>query len=150
MSITRFWSISHYNTAHSKDSNMKVQPSDRTSKPKRKTKSKSPSAIQTIPHQALKGMINESAFTGYRSRIAARNLMEGDEFIMAGEPNIYVTKIVRNEAKGTIQVTFTNDMKRKYKWSAFAVISETPQRHLYRRNQLRRNGYMNYFNYLYT
>jgi hypothetical protein len=83
--------------------------------------------------------------TSYRSRIAAQNLLEGDEFVMRGEPNIFVTKITRNETKGTITVTFTNGMKRKYTWNRKAVIMETPDRHLFRRNSLRRQGYPNYF-----
>jgi hypothetical protein len=80
----------------------------------------------------------------WRSRVAAQNLMEGDEFIMRGEPNIFVTKINRNEDNGTVAVTFSNGMKRKYSWDRKASIVETPNRHRYRRNSLRRNGYPNY------
>jgi hypothetical protein len=80
----------------------------------------------------------------YRSRIAAQNLMEGDEFIMRGEPNVFVTKISRNEDKGTVLVTFSNGMKRKYSWDRKASIVETPTRNRFRRNSLRRNGYPNY------
>ena len=80
----------------------------------------------------------------YRSAVAAQNLMEGDQFIMRGEPNIFVEKIVRNEDLGTVRVTFDNGMKRSYIWSKKAIIVETPARHLYRRNTLRRNGYQNY------
>jgi len=80
----------------------------------------------------------------YRSYIYAQNLMEGDEFVMHGEPNIFVQSIRRNEAKGTVGVTFTNGMKRRYTWNRRALILETPDRHAYRRNSLRRNGYQNY------
>jgi len=81
---------------------------------------------------------------GYRSYIASQNLMEGDEFVMRGEPNIFVESIRRNETKGTVSVTFTNGMKRKYTWGRKALIIETDARHSYRRNSLRRNGYQNY------
>lgn len=80
----------------------------------------------------------------WRSKIAAQNLMEGDEFVMHGEPNIFVTKVNRNEAKGTVIVTFSNGMKRKYTWDRKATILETPNRNRFRRNSLRRNGYPNY------
>lgn len=83
-----------------------------------------------------------------RSRIAAQNLMEGDEFVMAGEPNIFVEKIRRNEDNGTVFVTFSNGMKRKYTWGSKALIIETPVRNAYRRNSLRRNGYQNYYDVL--
>jgi hypothetical protein len=79
-----------------------------------------------------------------RSYIFAQNFMEGDEFVMRGEPNIFVEKIVRNEAKNTVTVTFDNGMKRKYIWNDRALIIETPSRNSYRRNSLRRNGYPNY------
>lgn len=81
---------------------------------------------------------------GYRSHIFAQNLMEGDEFVMRGEPNIFVTKINRNEDKGTVSVTFSNNMKRRYDWNDRAWIIEYPSRNSYRRNSLRRNGYPNY------
>jgi hypothetical protein len=70
--------------------------------------------------------------------------MEGDEFVMRGEPNIFGEKIVRNEAKNTVVVTFDNGMKRKYTCNDRALIIETPSRNSYRRNSLRRNGYPNY------
>lgn len=82
-----------------------------------------------------------------RSRVAAQNLMEGDEFIMHGEPNIFVDRVSRNEDKGTVLVTFSNGMKRKYSWGYKALIVETPSRHSFRRNTLRRAGYPNYYEY---
>lgn len=85
---------------------------------------------------------------GNRSWVAAQNLMEGDEFVMHGEPNIFVEKVRRNEEKGIVSVTFSNGMKRKYTWGRKALIIETAARHAYRRNSLRRNGYPNYFDVL--
>lgn len=82
---------------------------------------------------------------GWRSHIASQNLMEGDEFIMRGEPNILVEKIRRNEGKGTVIVTFSNGMKRKYEWNARVSIVETKYRNLFRRNSLRRRGYPNFY-----
>ena len=40
-----------------------------------------------------------------RSRIASQNLMEGDEFLLRGEPSLFVESIRRNEDKGTVSVT---------------------------------------------
>lgn len=79
-----------------------------------------------------------------RSRIAAQNIMEGDEYIMRGEPNIYVESIKRNEDKGTVRVTFDDGSVRKFVWDQRVLINETPERHSYRRNSLRRNDYPNY------
>lgn len=79
-----------------------------------------------------------------RSYIAAQNLMEGDEFVMRGEPNTFVQTIRRNEDKGTVNVTFDNGMKRRYDRGNKALIIETPQRHSFRRNSLRRQGYPNF------
>jgi len=83
-----------------------------------------------------------------RSYVFAQNLMEGDEFVMRGEPNTFVAAIRRNETKGTVNVTFTNGNKRRYSWNNRALIMETNDRNLYRRNSLRRNGYRNYFDVL--
>ena len=44
--------------------------------------------------------------TASRSYIAVQNFMEGDEFVMRGEPNIFVEKIVRNEKAGSVKVVF--------------------------------------------
>jgi hypothetical protein len=81
----------------------------------------------------------------YRSRIASQNIMEGDEFIMRGEPNIFVETVKRNEDKGTVIVAFSNGTKRKFVWNAKASIVETTERNLFRRNSLRKQGYPNYF-----
>lgn len=79
-----------------------------------------------------------------RSRIAAQNLMEGDEVLMRGAPSVFVERIARSEARGTVTVTYSNGTRRKFEWDERVSIGETPQRHLYRRNSLRRNGYPNY------
>ena len=83
-----------------------------------------------------------------RSRIAAQNLMEGDECLRRGEPSMRVTRIVRNECLygdgGTVTVSFDNGTKQRYEWNDRVSITETPDRHQYRRNSLRRNGYRNY------
>ena len=78
-----------------------------------------------------------------RSRIAAQNLMEGDEFLMRGAPNIRVVRISRSELD-SVTVTFDDGTKRKFEWDNRVSIVETPERHRYRRNSLRRNGYRNY------
>lgn len=79
-----------------------------------------------------------------RSRIASQNLMEGDEFLLRGEPSLFVQEIRRNEDKGTVRVTFDNGSVRKFVWDQKVSINETPVRHSYRRNSLRRNDYPNY------
>lgn len=82
-----------------------------------------------------------------RSRIAAQNLMEGDECLRRGEPSVRVTRIVRDEyiyGDGTVTVSFNDGTKQKYEWNERVSIAETPERHSYRRNSLRRNGYRNY------
>ena len=83
-------------------------------------------------------MVSKKNSNGNRSWIAAQNIMEGDEFVMHGEPNIFVEKVRRNEDNGTVTVTFSNNMKRKYSWGRKALIIETAARHAYRRNSLRR------------
>ena len=79
-----------------------------------------------------------------RSRIASQNLMEGDECLMRGAPSIRVQSIRRSEANRTVTVTFDNGTKRKFEWDERVSIVETSERHLYRRNSLRRRGYPNY------
>lgn len=79
-----------------------------------------------------------------RSRIASQNLMEGDEFLLRGEPSLFVESIRRNEDKGTVNVTFDNGTRRKFVWDQKVSIVETPARNSYRRNSLRRNDYPNY------
>ena len=83
-----------------------------------------------------------------RSRIAVQNIMEGDEFLMRGEPSLFVSKITRNEQKNTVTVSFDNGTRRRYTWGAKVSINETRERNAYRRNSLRRNGYPNYFDVL--
>ena len=79
-----------------------------------------------------------------RSRIASQNLMEGDEFLLRGEDSLYVESIRRNEAKATVSVTFDNGETRKFQWDQKVSIAETPERHAFRRNSLRRQDYPNY------
>lgn len=106
--------------------------------------------MPTVISKTVNAVNNKfDTLNAWRSKVAAQNLMEGDEFIMRGEPNIFVEKVHRNETKGTVLVTFSNGMKRKYTWNRKASIVETPNRHAYRRNSLRRNGYPNYFTVLY-
>jgi len=78
-----------------------------------------------------------------RSRIASQNLMEGDEFLMRGAPNLRVVRISRSELD-CVTVTFDNGTKRKFEWNERVSIAETPERHRYCRTSLRRNGYPNY------
>jgi hypothetical protein len=81
-----------------------------------------------------------------RSRIAAQNLMEGDECLRRGEPSVRVVRIQRTETlvSGTVKVTYDNGETQRYNWDERVSIVETPERHRYRRNSLRRNGYQNY------
>jgi hypothetical protein len=83
----------------------------------------------------------------YRSRIAAQNLMEGDTFIMRGEPNLSVWHIKRNEKKGIIVVSLSDETYRTFDWNDKVSIVETPDRNRFRRNSLRRYGYPNYMDY---
>jgi len=41
-----------------------------------------------------------------RIRVAAQNMLEGDEFLLRGEPSLFVESITRNESKGTVRVRF--------------------------------------------
>ena len=79
-----------------------------------------------------------------RSRIAVQNLMEGDQHIVEGAVSLSVSHIRRNQEAGTVTVTFGNGSKRRFEWDERIDIIETPERHRYRRNSLRRNGYRNY------
>jgi hypothetical protein len=103
---------------------------------------------QSSIQKELEFIMVSKKINGNRSYIAAQNLMEGDEFVMRNEANIFVEKIRRNEDKATVGVTFSNGMKRKYTWGDKALIIETPARHSYRRNSLRRNEYPNYLEVL--
>jgi hypothetical protein len=94
-------------------------------------------------------MTKKDTKTAYRSRISAQNIMEGDQFILRGEPNIFVEKVTRNEDAGVVTVSFDDGTKRRFDWNDKISIVETPERNLFRRNSLRRNGYPNYFDYAY-
>ena len=85
-----------------------------------------------------------------RSRISVQNIMEGDEFLMRGEPSLFVEKVSRNEQKNTVTVSFDNGTRRRYTWGAKVSINETRERNAYRRNSLRRNGYPNYLDYIFS
>lgn len=91
------------------------------------------------------------------SRIAAQNLMEGDECFLAskahalprpkrGDPreSVRVAHINRDEAMGVISVRFSDRKWVSFDWDERVAIVETPERHLFRRNSLRRNLYPNY------
>lgn len=84
-----------------------------------------------------------------RSRIAVQNLMEGDEFLLRGEPSLVVDSITRNEDKGTVKVTFDTGETRRFAWNSKVSIKETAERNSFRRNSLRRYGYPNYMDYIY-
>lgn len=103
---------------------------------------------QNTSTRTTRTLTKSDTANGVRSHISAQNLMEGDEFVMRGEPNIFVESVRRNEEKGTVSVTFSNGMKRRYEWNSKALIMEYPERHAYRRNSLRRNGYKNYLKVL--
>lgn len=84
-----------------------------------------------------------------RSRIAAQNIMEGDEFLLRGQPSLIVDSITRNEDKGFVKVTFEGGETRRFAWNSKVSIKETAERNAFRRNSLRRYGYPNYLDYTY-
>ena len=83
-----------------------------------------------------------------RVRIAAQNMLEGDEFLLRGEPSLFVESITRNESKGTVRVRFENGETRTFDWNQKVSIKEkSDHRASFRRNTLRRAGYPNYYTY---
>jgi hypothetical protein len=83
-----------------------------------------------------------------RVRIAAQNMLEGDEFLLRGEPSLFVESISRNESKGTVRVRFENGEIRTFDWNQKVSIKEkSDHRASFRRNTLRRAGYPNYYTY---
>ena len=83
-----------------------------------------------------------------RTRIAAQNMLEGDEFLLRGEPSLFVESISRNENKGTIRVRFECGEIRTFDWNQKVSIKEkSDHRASFRRNTLRRAGYPNYYTY---
>ena len=51
-----------------------------------------------------------------RKRIAAQLIMENDEFLMRGEPSLFVKSIRRNEDRGTVKVSFQSGETRTFDW----------------------------------
>jgi hypothetical protein len=83
-----------------------------------------------------------------RIRVAAQNILEGDEFLMRGEPSLFVESISRNENKGTVRVRFECGETRTFDWNQKVSLKEkSPHRAAFRRNTLRRAGYPNYYTY---
>jgi hypothetical protein len=83
-----------------------------------------------------------------RIRVAAQNILEGDEFLMRGEPSLFVESITRNENKGTVRVRFENGETRTFAWDQKVSLKEkSAHRAAFRRNTLRRAGYPNYYTY---
>jgi hypothetical protein len=83
-----------------------------------------------------------------RIRVAAQNILEGDEFLMRGEPSLFVETITRNENKGTVRVRFECGETRTFDWDQKVSIKEkSAHRAAFRRNTLRRAGYPNYYTY---
>ena len=83
-----------------------------------------------------------------RIRVAAQNMLEGDEFLLRGEPSLFVESITRNEARGTVRVRFENGEIRTFEWDQKVSLKEkSAHRAAFRRNTLRRAGYPNYYTY---
>ena len=83
-----------------------------------------------------------------RIRIAAQNMLEGDEFLLRGEPSLFIESISRNESRGTVRVRFENGEIRTFDWDQKVSIKEkSDHRAAFRRNTLRRAGYPNYYAY---
>jgi len=83
-----------------------------------------------------------------RIRVAAQNMLEGDEFLLRGEPSLFVESITRNESKGTVRVRFECGESRTFAWDQKVSLKEkSAHRAAFRRNTLRRAGYPNYYTY---
>lgn len=83
-----------------------------------------------------------------RIRVAAQNMLEGDEFLLRGEPSLFVESITRNENKGTVRVRFECGEVRYFEWNQKVSLKEkSAHRAAFRRNTLRRAGYPNYYTY---
>lgn len=83
-----------------------------------------------------------------RIRVAAQNMLEGDEFLLRGEPSLFVESIARNENKGTVRVRFESGEIRTFDWNQKVSLKEkSDHRAAFRRNTLRRAGYPNYYTY---
>ena len=83
-----------------------------------------------------------------RKRIAAQLIMENDEFLMRGEPSLFVKSIKRNEAKGTVKVSFDCGETRTFDWGQkISIKGKSTHRESFRKNRLARAGYPNYLTY---
>ena len=83
-----------------------------------------------------------------RKRIAAQLIMENDEFLMRGEPSLFVKSIRRNETKGTVKVSFDCGETRTFDWGQkISIKGKTTHRESFRKNRLARAGYPNYLTY---
>ena len=83
-----------------------------------------------------------------RKRIAAQLIMENDEFLMRGEPSLFVKSIRRNETKGTVKVSFDCGETRTFDWGQkISIKGKSQHRESFRKNKLARAGYPNYLTY---
>ena len=83
-----------------------------------------------------------------RKRIAAQLIMENDEFLMRGEPSLFVKSIRRNETKGTVKVSFDCGETRTFDWGQkISIKGKSTHRESFRKNKLARAGYPNYLTY---
>ena len=83
-----------------------------------------------------------------RKRIAAQLIMENDEFLMRGEPSLFVKSIKRNETKGTVKVSFDCGETRTFDWGQkISIKGKSTHRESFRKNKLARAGYPNYLTY---
>ena len=83
-----------------------------------------------------------------RKRIAAQLVMENDEFLMRGEPSLFVKSIKRNETKGTVKVSFDCGETRTFDWGQkISIKGKSQHRESFRKNKLARAGYPNYLTY---
>jgi len=83
-----------------------------------------------------------------RKRIAAQLIMENDEFLMRGEPSLFVKSVKRNETKGTVKVAFDCGETRTFDWGQkISIKGKSTHRESFRKNRLARAGYPNYLTY---
>ncbi len=83
-----------------------------------------------------------------RTRIVAQNMLETDEFLMRGEPSLFVKSIKRNPTKGTVKVSFDCGEVRTFDWNQkVSIKTKSAHRENFRRNTLRKQGYPNYLTY---
>ena len=98
-----------------------------------------------IPRMTLSG---PNVLIPSRKRIAAQLIMENDEFLMRGEPSLFVKSIKRNETKGTVKVSFDCGETRTFDWGQkISIKGKSTHRESFRKNKLARAGYPNYLTY---